>query len=121
MLKTFVIFVILFTPNFLLLTPNFSFAQEQFTYNEQNKRNPFIPLVTSDGRLLDLDKQEIKGELSVEGIIYDKHGRSFAIVNANVVGVGDLVNNYQVLKIERDRVFFIKEGQITFVKMQKEE
>jgi hypothetical protein len=99
-----------------------SFAQEEFLYDSKGRRNPFIPLVTSDGRLLKLDKEEkVKGDLAIEGIIYDKNGRSFAIVNAGVVGVGDYVGDYQVLKIETSKVIFIKEGQTKEEIFQKEE
>lgn len=99
------------------------FAQENFVYDAKGKRNPFIPLVTSDGRLLKLDKEERGGNegLSIEGVIYDKGGRSFAIVNGSVVGVGDSVDDYQVLKIEENKVVFIKEGKALEVKMEKEE
>lgn len=87
-----------------------SFAQE-FVYDSKGKRDPFIPLVTPEGRLLKLDKQEPSpGALTIEGIIYDKHGRSFAIVNTAVVGIGDPVGEYQVLKIQEDKVIFIKDG-----------
>lgn len=98
-----------------------SFAQKEFVYDAKGKRNPFIPLVTSDGRLLKLDRQESQGGLSIEGIIYDKQGRSFAIVNGAVVGIGNMVADYQVLKIEENKVIFIKEGQAFEVEIKKEE
>lgn len=99
------------------------FAQEQFVYDAKGKRNPFIPLVTSEGRLLNLDKEEGRGkeDLLIEGLIYDKNGRSFAIVNGSVVGVGDTIGNYQVLKIEENRIIFIKEGQTKEIKIEKGE
>jgi len=89
------------------------FGQGEFVYDAKGKRNPFIPLVTPEGRLLKLDKQEAasSGGLSIEGIIYDKLGRSFAIVNASVVGIGDTVGDYQVLKIYENKVIFIKNGE----------
>lgn len=89
-----------------------AFCQNEFTYDAKGKRNPFIPLITPEGRLLKLDKQESasSGEMAIEGIIYDKMGRSFAIVNAQVVGVGDTVGDYQVLKILENKVVFIKDG-----------
>jgi len=89
------------------------FGQGEFSYDAKGKRNPFIPLVTPEGRLLKLDKQETysSGGLSIEGIIYDKLGRSFAIVNATVVGIGDTVGDYQVLKIYENKVIFIKNGE----------
>ena len=104
-----ILYFLLFTFYFLLSC----YGQEEFTYDARGRRNPFIPLVTSDGRLtkLDKDKEEVKGELSLEGIIYDKHGRSYALVNGSVVAVSDFVGEYQVLKIEQNKVIFIKDGQ----------
>ncbi len=107
----------------LFFTPS-SFAEGEFIYDAKGKRNPFIPLVTSEGRLLKLDKEESSGgikELSIEGIIYDKQGRSYVLINGTVAGIGDIVGNYQVLKIEENRVIFIKEGQPVEVEFNKEE
>lgn len=99
------------------------FGQGEFGYDAKGRRNPFIPLVTSEGRLLKLDKQEAvsAGGLAIEGIIYDKLGRSFAIVNASVVGIGDYIGDYQVLKIFENKVVFIKDGQPLEVELIKEE
>lgn len=99
------------------------FGQGEFVYDAKGKRNPFIPLVTPEGRLLKLDKQEAvsSGSLAIEGIIYDKLGRSFAIVNSAVVGIGDTVEDYQVLKIFENKVVFIKDGQPLEVELIKEE
>ena len=96
------------------------FAQDNFQYDARGKRNPFIPLVSADGRLLRLDKEEVQGDLTVEGIIFDKHGGSFAIVNGTVVGVSDKISDYQVLKIFDDKVIFIKDGRISEVEIKKE-
>ena len=94
--------------------------EQQFTYDSKGRRNPFIPLVTAEGRLLQLDKEEAKGDLSVEGIIFDKRGRSYAIVNGQVVGIGDGIAGYEVLKIENNKVIFIKESKITEIEIHKE-
>ena len=99
------------------------FAQGEFVYESKGKRNPFIPLVTAEGRLLKLDKLEatsVEG-LGIEGIIYDKFGRSFAIVNGDVFGVGDVVGDYQILRIEERKVIFIKDGVPLEVELTKEE
>jgi len=99
---------------FLTAALPFVFAQgdKEFIYDSKGKRNPFIPLVTPEGRLLRLDKYDggSSGGMLVEGIIYDKSGRSFALVNSAVVGVGDFAGDYQVLKILEDKVIFIKDG-----------
>ncbi len=98
-----------------------SFAQEEFKYDAKGKHNPFIPWVTPDGRFQQLEKEEVKGDIVVDGIIYDKHGVSYALVNAEVVTTGDYVGSYQVLKIEENKVIFIKEGQVSEIELEKEE
>jgi len=99
-----------------------AFGQVDFNYDAKGKRNPFIPLVTPEGRLLKLDKQDNSTQqgLAIEGIIYDKFGRSFAIVNANVVGIGDMVGDFQVLKILENKVIFIRNGEPLEVELNKE-
>lgn len=99
-----------------------AFAEDQqFVYDSKAKRNPFIPLITEDGRLVKLDKVEApSGDVTVEGIIFDKKGRSYAIVNGTVVGIGDAIAGYEVLKIQSDKVLFIKDGQIKELEMHKE-
>ncbi len=99
------------------------FAQDGFKYDAKGKRNPFIPLVTPEGRLLKLDKQETApaGGLLIEGIIYDKFGRSFAIVNTEVVAIGDMIGDFQVLKILDNKVIFVKDGELQEVELTKKE
>lgn len=105
---------------FLLLT--FSFSQEQFVYDAKGKRNPFIPLVTPDGRLIKVSAQEAKGALSLEGIIYDENGVSYCLINGAPSKIGDIVGeSYQVLKIEQKKVIFIKDGELTEVLLKEGE
>ncbi len=98
------------------------FAREEFVYDPKGKRNPFMPLVAPDGRLLKLDEKEQEhGDLVLEGIIYDKYGQSCAIVSSRVVKIGDEVGGYQVLKIEKNKVIFVKDGQPKEVELKEEE
>lgn len=97
------------------------FAQEKFVYNAEGKRNPFSPLVTADGRLIRLE-EEVQNPtgLSLQGIIYDDKGLSYAIVNASVVKVGDTIGKYQVLRIEKNCVIFISGGETFTIELKKE-
>ena len=99
----------------------FSLAQEAFIYQPKGKRNPFIPIVDKSGRLMKLEKEEEKAqsELSVDGIVYDKQGVSYALVNGRVVGTGDYAGEYRVLKIQNDKVSFLKDDQIKEVAINK--
>ena len=111
--------IVLTTYN-LPLTNN-AYAQEGVKYDAKGKRDPFIPLVTPDGRLLKLEKEETASGLLLEGIIYDEHGLSYAIVNSEVVRISDKIGDYQVLKIEKNKVIFIKSGQTLEVELKEEE
>ncbi len=116
-LKFFRLAVIAFVSLFVCLHLS---AEEGFKYDAKGKRNPFTPLVTSDGRILKLEDED-KGQIQLEGIIYDKYGSSYAIINGTVVRVGDFIGDYQVLKIEEKRVSFIKEGLVSEIELKKEE
>ncbi|MBM3246591.1 MAG: hypothetical protein FJZ13_04610 [Candidatus Omnitrophica bacterium] len=110
------VFAVLF-----LICASAVFAQSQdFVYNAQNKRNPFIALVTSDGRILKLEQEGAPEKLLLEGIIYDKQGLSYAIVSGEIVKVGDSADGYQVFKIEKNKVIFLKEGQPLEIELKKE-
>lgn len=114
--KTTIICVILFLIGVINI-----FAQDEFKYNAKGRRDPFIPLVTPDGMLLKLDREEVKGDLSLEGIIYDKNGVSYAIVNGSVVKIGDIINGNQVLRIETNKVIFIKEENTLELELEERE
>jgi len=98
---------------FLFLFSLPSLSDEQF-------RDPFVSLVTEDGRLITF-KEKKKDELELEGILYDPYGRASAIVNSQIVRIGDWVGEYQVYRIEKDRVIFLKEGKEFVIKLEKEE
>ncbi len=100
----------------------FAYAQDDFIYQSKGKRNPFIPLVDKSGRLMQLEKEEEQGQsgLTVDGIIYDKQGISYALVNGKVVGTGDYAGEYRVLKIQDDKISFLKDDQIKEVSINKE-
>jgi len=114
--STYLVLIIFFT--FL----GSSLAEGDFIYQSKGKRNPFIPLVSKDGQLMKLDREEEKEstDLLVDGIIYDKQGISYALVNGRVVGVGDYAGEYRVLKIENNKVVFLKDDQMREVSIHKE-
>lgn len=119
-LKIILFFLCIFTYDLTLTTYDL-FAQDRFTYDAKGKRDPFIPLVTPDGRLVKLEPEESASGLLLEGIIYDEYGLSCAIVNGQVVSVSDKVGDYQVLRVEKDKVIFIKDGKTTEVELTEKE
>lgn len=97
------------------------YAQDEPVYDVQGKRNPFAPLMTSEGGLLNVDKEVSKGDLSLEGVLFDKSGPSYAIVNGLVLEAGNQVDGYLVSRIEEDRVVFVKDEQTKEITLKEEE
>ncbi len=97
----------------------FSYGREKYSYDVSGKRNPFIPLITADGRLLNLDIVTSPEALSLQGIMYDANDISYAIVNNAIVKAGDMVAGSQVLKIEENKVSFVKDGQVSEIELKK--
>ena len=108
---------------FIMICPAaITLARENFVYDSAGKPDPFTPWVTPEGRLQILVSQEKKteSELNLEGIIFDKYGLSYAMVNGAVVKIGDDIDGYQVLKIEEKCVIFIKDGELKEIEMKED-
>lgn len=95
-------------------------AAEDYVYSYQGKRDPFIPLITSAGYLVNLEPTEEK-KINVEGIMYDSRGSSMAIVNGELVRVGDTVGSAVVVGIEPNKVTVIQDNQKIEVELRREE
>ncbi|MCU0666138.1 MAG: hypothetical protein MUF05_03475 [Candidatus Omnitrophica bacterium] len=90
----------------------------------KDRRNPFIPLVTKDGKFVNLEQNGSRKQQDIfvlEGISYDPRGVSYALIGGAVVQIGDFVEDYQVLKIEQDKIVLIKDGQTTEIIYKKGE
>ena len=83
------------------------------------KRDPFIPLVTPEGRLIQSAAAPGEGEVRLEGLIYDDNGPSLAVLNGAVAGVGDSVRGYRVIKITENKVTLMKDGELKELPLQK--
>lgn len=93
---------------------------EPFVYNAHEKRNPFAPLVSADGRILEPPaKQKTAGGVYLEGIIYDPAGSSYAVINGEIVKAGEKAGDYQVLRIEPQKIILLKEGQEEALELKK--
>jgi hypothetical protein len=101
----------------LPLTPGMA---EGFTYNDRGQRDPFWPLVSSGGAIVNYDSNFAASELILEGIIADGKSR-IAIINGNIVEEGKKIGFYTVQQILADRVVLVKDGQDTVLRMKKEE
>src|SRR3989339_323401 len=92
-----------------------------FVYEAQDRRDPFLPLVSPDGRVL--EPQIVKGSEGrpqIEGIIYDAGGSSYAVVSGEVIKVGDTIGGYQVLEIHPEKAIFLKGSERLEIELKKE-
>ena len=105
-----------FSMVFCLALFYFSLAfAEEFRYDSKGKRDPFISSEQSAAELG-------SGQLRVEGIILDPRGKSYAIVNGEIVGAGDVFAGFKVKQIEANQVLFEgKDGQLSKVILNPDE
>lgn len=97
-----------------------SVPAQEYTYKYQGQRDPFIPLISSSGYLVNLEPQE-NGALHLEGIMYDADGESMIIVNGELLRVGESIGNAMISSIEPDKVIVIKNNEKVEIEFRREE
>ncbi|MDP6686145.1 MAG: hypothetical protein QGI05_04240 [Candidatus Omnitrophota bacterium] len=104
-----------------LLIPVCVFAQKSFQYTSDGRRDPFVPLVSKDGKYLS-DAYGIKGirDIRLEGIVWDGGESSAAIINGEIVSVGEKIGTVKILKIEEHSVVFDVNGKEVSVDLTEE-
>lgn len=93
----------------------FAFAQEsKFIYSVKNNRDPFVSLVSPDGYITNLEPQSEISDINLEGIIFDPLGKSFAVINGNVVAEKEFVGKFKLVDIKKDKII-LQNGQKTYI------
>ncbi len=102
------------TVSILLITANVLCASvERFRYDSKGKRDPFIALVTPEGRILPGARSNAEQEsVALEGVIWDPNGNSLAIINGKLTKVGQRVYGLELLKINKQSIIMQKKGQV---------
>lgn len=93
---------------------------DDFAYNDHGQRDPFWPLVSSGGAVVNYDSNFSASEMVLEGIIADGKSR-LAIINGTIVEEGKRIGFYTVQQVLSDRVVLIKDGQSTVLQLKREE
>ncbi|MBI5416091.1 MAG: hypothetical protein HZA29_04675 [Candidatus Omnitrophica bacterium] len=110
--------LVLFSPVIWALSQ----AEEQaFVYDDHGKRDPFWPLVGPTGNIINYDKESHASDLKIEGIISTANGQNLAIIDGQVVKKNDLVGDFLVVEIRKDRVVLTQGQQRFELKFNKEE
>jgi len=108
---------------FLLLIPTaVSFAKEGFKYDRKGKRDPFLTLVTKEGKILPGARAFSESDnINLEGIIWDPKGESVALVNGRLVKEGDSFQGIQILKIKKETIIVQRKNKVFMVDLKKGE
>ena len=105
----------------LILFTSLSYADElkPFVYNENGKKDPFAPLVSSEGSLISFETEATVSDIILEGIVFDAAENNLAIINGKIVRVGDKILSFKVKKISGKQVELINGEEIVIVKLKK--
>jgi type II secretory pathway component PulC len=105
-MKNFILLLI-----FLLLHQSCVFAEGELfsNYDDKGRRDPFFALVDKDGRYI--SDAEYSGGLKLSGILWDPQGQSSALINTQVLRIGESINGFVIKKITKNSVTISKEGK----------
>lgn len=96
--------------------------RSQFVYDAKDKRDPFVALVTKEGRIIEPPVRRQKtDEIHLEGIIYDPKGGSYAVIDGEIWKAGDSVGAATIIRIEPQKIIFLKSDKEFEVELKKEE
>ncbi len=82
---------------FCLLNPMFSFSEE-IRYQSGDRRDPFIPVNRNN------PVSTVVSGIKVEGIIYDKNGKSLVVIHGEMYKVGDTVDGQKIVAIYPNKI-----------------
>ena len=92
-----------------------------FIYQDHGKKDPFWPLVSSSGNVINYDSDLSVTDMALEGIMFGANGEAVAIVNGRIVKKGDKLGEFVVESIEKDLVIFSKGEEKFELKLKKKE
>lgn len=92
-----------------------------FVYEDHGKRDPFWPLVSSAGNIVNYETEFQVTDLKLEGIISAGEGQNLAIINGRIVQTNDPLGPFTVMGIGSDSVTLGKDQQTFELRLKKEE
>lgn len=96
-------------------------GDERFSYESKGKRDPFMPLVTSQGYIVNIEDELLVADMNLEGIIYDTGGKSMAVINGKVVKAGDNIGRYAIKEIRKDQVVLTVDEEENILELLRED
>ncbi len=111
-----VLVITLICLNLFVVSANSQTAK--FVYDPKDKRDPFIPYISKDGKILALPG--MLGEVVLEGIVYDPKGNSVCVIDGTVLKEGETCKNFKVLKIKIDSIIVSCNNKEYEIEVRKE-
>ncbi len=97
-------------------------GQRHFVYDDHGKRDPFLPLVDSNGIIITYEDNLLLTDLVLEGIVLGvDDNANLAIINGKVLKKGDKIGPFVVLHISAKSVLLGKGKQKFDLKLKKGE
>src|SRR3989338_2280442 len=90
-------------------------------YDSHGKRDPFWPLVSPSGNIINYETEFQVTDMKLEGIMSGAGGQDLAIINGHIVQRNDHLGPFTVARIEKDLVVLMKDQQEFELKLKKEE
>ncbi len=85
---------------------------KSFASQDKFQRDPLFPLVSPEGRILNVFRNISLSEIRLEAIIYSPRNPC-VIINDNIYKQGDRIGEYEIVKINEDKVL-LKKGKRSF-------
>ena len=104
----------------MLMVPGVWAEKAPSSYVSEGRRDPFVPLVSASGYLMNVEEDE-KTTLRLEGIMYDPSGNSMAIINGELLKVGEKIGDAVVSRIEANRIVVVKDNENVEMELRREE
>ncbi|MBU1864056.1 MAG: hypothetical protein KKH94_10370 [Candidatus Omnitrophica bacterium] len=80
-------------------------------YDSKTKRDPFVSLIGENVHLTDVELLESISEVNVEGVILDPVKGSAAIVNGQILRIGDYMGGFQLSEVTRYQITMLRDGK----------
>jgi len=94
-------------------------GKDTFLYEAQGRRDPFLPLITPSGYLVNLDP-ETDETLRLEGIMFDPSGDSIAIINGELLRVGESLGDAVIIDIKAQKVTVMRNNETLELELRRE-
>lgn len=95
--------------------------QNQFSYDSNAKRDPMMPLVNSDGLLVQVVTSTSATDMHLQGVVLSGVKDKYAIIDGEIYKENDSIGEYKVLNIGDKSVKVSKGSEEFILEIEKEE